>query len=154
MILQDSRHGVWRGRFNMLKQLIKYWLTPSLCLCFASTLMAEKYAETWQDESLHSMSNEELLEAAKSKRNSQMSHTQQALNYQWMAQHANETGPKRSNKALKKALKKHFKQYWVESGAKKKRYNGLKDDSKLGKTNYGLKMSGDTVKLAFEHRFF
>ncbi len=113
------------------------------------------YSDSWQDDSLSSMSNEELQAAAQAKRSSEMSHTQQALNYQWMAQHANESGPKRSNKALKKMFKKHFKQYWMERTDKKThRLSQNSKSNKSGKTNYGLKMSGDTLKLAFEHRFF
>ncbi len=137
----------------MRRQLISYWFLPTLCLCFTASTYAENYSDTWQDETLFSMSNEELHAAAEDRRRSEMSHTHQALNYQWMAQHANESGPKRSNKALKKMFKNHFKQYWVENRSKKKRYSSG-EKAKAGKTNYGLKMSGDTVKLAFEHRFF
>ncbi|MCV6614294.1 MAG: hypothetical protein OIF35_04895 [Cellvibrionaceae bacterium] len=136
--------------------LSRIYLSLVLALGLAAPSWADSlghsYSDTWEEDSLKSMSNSELLAAAKAKRNKQMSHTQQALNYQWLAQHANGAKAKRSNKALRNMLKKTFKNYWYESSAKTKhKMVGGKDTVA---TNYGLKVSGNQVKLALERKFF
>ncbi len=143
---------------NLFTVLVPVLLSvASLCLALANSCHAQntqqQYDDTWQHESLSSMSNQELLAAAEARRLDESSATHQALNYQWMAQHANETGAKRSNKALRKMLKKSLKSYWVESRHHdRKRYSS--SSKKPSKLDYGLKVSGGQLKLALEHRFF
>jgi len=98
------------------------------------------------------MSNIELHSAAAAFHNTEMNATHQALNYQWMAQHANESGAKRSNATLKNLLKNGFKGLWKKNNSLKLG-NNAKTNNKDLKLDYGLKVSSGKLKLAVEHRF-
>jgi len=113
---------------------------------------SDAYSETWSDHTFSSMSNIELHSAAAAFHNTEMNATHQALNYQWMAQHANESGAKRSNATLKNLLKNGFKGLWKKNNSLKLG-NNAKTNNKDLKLDYGLKVSSGKLKLAVEHRF-